>query len=255
MSLLRSIFLIVTSLLTSETKDTPSTPVQPTPTEPEPTPTDSTNAESTPSPETETPDLNLLPPPTYATRTATKALYKALREVLDYQVQTRKRERGWVLDVEEMGNLYQWTVRLTDLDESLPLQKDLRTKGPAVAERGITLEVRFGPDFPSTPPYIRVVTPRLLQFINGGGGHVTAGGSVCLNILTTTGWKKSYSLPSIFLEVRLAITSTDPRPARLDTHRGWDKPYTAQEAMQAFVRVARDHGWGVPRGWQGHFAK
>ncbi|KAJ3027161.1 hypothetical protein HK097_006221 [Rhizophlyctis rosea] len=151
-----------------------------------------------PAPEVQLPDFSLMPTPTYATRTATKALHNALKDVLEYQERTRKVERGWVVDLEGISNLYQWTVRLTDFEETLPLQMDMREKG--IADQGVVLEVRFGPDFPTTPPYIRVMRPRLLQFVNGGGGHVTAGGSICLEILTSTGWKKDYSLPSIFLE-------------------------------------------------------
>ncbi|TPX70178.1 hypothetical protein SpCBS45565_g01866 [Spizellomyces sp. 'palustris'] len=29
--------------------------------------------------------------------------------------------------------------------------------------------------------------------------------------------------------------------------------YSAKEAMQSYVRVANQHGWGVPRTWHGLF--
>lgn len=31
--------------------------------------------------------------------------------------------------------------------------------------------------YPFSPPFARIVTPRFLPFMNGGGGHITAGGA------------------------------------------------------------------------------
>lgn len=35
-------------------------------------------------------------------------------------------------------------------------------------------------------------------------------------------------------------------PARLDMRR-WDEPYTIHEAVEAYVRVARQHNWEIPK--------
>ncbi|KAJ3056080.1 hypothetical protein HK097_008208 [Rhizophlyctis rosea] len=194
--------------------------------------------------------LDLMPPPEYATPTATKALHKELRNLLKAQQSSQEKDRGWVLDVADVTNLYQWTVRLTHFEDSLPLQMDLKAKGPEAIKAGITLEVRFGPEFPMTPPYVRVIKPRFLQFMHGGGGHVTAGGSICMDLLTMGGWSPAYAMESVLLQIRMALTSLDPKPARLDTVRGWDVAYGTEEAISAFVRVAQQHGWAVPVGWE-----
>ncbi|KAJ3043340.1 hypothetical protein HDV00_005343 [Rhizophlyctis rosea] len=52
-------------------------------------------------------DLNMLPPPQYATASATKALYKELRSLLKIQETVKQEERGWVLDAANVTNLYQ----------------------------------------------------------------------------------------------------------------------------------------------------
>lgn len=49
------------------------------------------------------------------------------------------------------------------------------------------MEIRFGESFPLAPPFCRVVYPRFLPFIQGGGGHVTGGGSICMDLLTPDG--------------------------------------------------------------------
>ena len=51
--------------------------------------------------------------------------------------------------------------------------------------------------------------------------------------------------PLITIKIKMALSSTDPRPARLDPAR-FQMGYNAQEGMNAFVRVAGQHGWIVP---------
>lgn len=46
--------------------------------------------------------------------------------------------------------------------------------------KSILMEIRFGDSYPFSPPFFRVVHPRFLPFIHGGGGHVTGGGSICM---------------------------------------------------------------------------
>ena len=85
--------------------------------------------------------------------------------------------------------------------------------------------------------------------MHGGGGHVTAGGSICTALLTLgnskeNGWSPANSMESVLLQVKMDLSSTDPRPGRLAPN--WNQPYSQEEAMHAYVRVARDHGWKVP---------
>ncbi|KAI8817525.1 uncharacterized protein EV422DRAFT_604123 [Fimicolochytrium jonesii] len=196
-------------------------------------------------------DLAVLPQPSWSTPHATRSLQKDLLRISKLQERTTAEERGWTVDLTNLANLYRWQVRITHFDKKLPIAKDLKQK--RLADVGIVLEVQFGPEHPATPPYVRVRRPRLMQFCNGGGGHVTAGGSICDELLSGDGWTPSMPLENLFVITRLALNSTEPRPARLDPRR-WNMGYTAQEAMSAYIRVARDHGWRVPTGWQQWFA-
>jgi ubiquitin-conjugating enzyme E2 Q len=109
----------------------------------------------------------------------------------------------------------------------------------------LLMEIRFSDNFPLSPPFFRIVHPRFLPFIRGGGGHVTGGGSICMNLLTSDGWSPAYQIEAVLLQIRLAISNLDPRPARLDPHR-WNEPYTMSEAIEGFKRAASTHGWKVP---------
>lgn len=53
-------------------------------------------------------------------------------------------------------------------------------------------------------------------------------------------------MESVIIQVRMAITSLDPRPARLSSRGSID--YNIGEAIEAYERAARIHGWSIPPG-------
>ncbi len=191
-------------------------------------------------------DLSSLPrlkPPSFATDAATRSLSRELVRLQMIQANTPLHELGWYMNFDEVTNLYQWIVELHSFDSTLPLAQDMKSAGV----KSIVLELRFGADFPFSPPFVRVVRPRFLPFLEGGGGHVTAGGAMCMELLTSSGWSPVNAMESLFLQVRLALCSLEPRPARL-AHGGMGGrfDYGVGEAVEAYVRAAKMHGWAVP---------
>ncbi|KAI4136626.1 MAG: hypothetical protein LQ341_005522 [Variospora aurantia] len=184
--------------------------------------------------------LQLLKPPTYATSTGTKALQRELNTTLKTQDSRPAHELGWYINRELINNMYQWIIELHSFEPHLPLAKDLKAKGLT----SVVMEVRFGKEYPMTPPFARIVRPRFLSFQSGGGGHVTAGGALCMELLTNSGWSAVSNMESVLLQVRLALSSTDPRPARLE--QGPVKDYGVGEAIEAYVRACQAHGWQIP---------
>ena len=186
--------------------------------------------------------LHRLPPPSFATDAATKSLSRELKRLQAVQAKTPLHELGWYMDFDAVNNLFQWVVQLHTFDGALPLAQDMKKAGIT----SVVLELRFGPDYPFSPPFVRVVRPRFLPFVEGGGGHVTAGGAMCMELLTASGWSPANSVESVLLQVRFALCSLDPKPARLDGRTRHD--YGVGEARDAFVRAAATHGWKVPEG-------
>ena len=184
--------------------------------------------------------LKLLGAPEYATPIATKTIQRRLQEVLRVQDREPLHELGWYIDKELINNMYQWIVELHSFDPKLPLAKDMKKHRLT----SIVLELRFPPDFPLSPPFVRVIRPRFLSFRQGGGGHVTVGGAMCMELLTNTGWSPVSSIESVLLQVRMAIMNTEPQPARLDGSGKGE--YSVGEAIEAYVRVCNLHGWKVP---------
>jgi ubiquitin-conjugating enzyme E2 Q len=188
--------------------------------------------------------LPTLKEPEYATPVATKALNRALKDVLEVQKNTPLHDLGWYIDVNLIDNVYQWIVELHSFDPELPLAKDMKSAGVT----SVVMEIRFPADYPFSPPFLRVIRPRFLPFTQGGGGHVTSGGAMCMELLTTSGWSAVSSIEGILLQVRLAMANLEPKPARLEglgQHRGCSD-YAVGEAMTAYIRACQTHGWTVP---------
>lgn len=96
------------------------------------------------------------------------------------------------------------------------------------------LEVLFPEDFPTGPPFIRVVYPRFHQYT----GHITIGGSLCVQELTRSGWKPEFDLFSFIIMLRDLLVDGG---ALIDLDGAFE--YTEEEARAAFIRVAEAHGW------------
>ena len=185
----------------------------------------------------------MLDPPSYATPIATKTLQRNLKEILEVQKKVPLHELGWYIDATLIDNFYQWIVELHSFDHALPLAKDMKTAGIT----SVVLEIRFGKDYPHSPPFVRVIRPRFLPFMQGGGGHVTGGGAMCMELLTNSGWSAVSSIESVLLQVRMAIMNLEPKPAKLlTTNSKSQTDYGIFEAVEAYRRVCAHHGWAVP---------
>ncbi|RYP53469.1 hypothetical protein DL769_010514 [Monosporascus sp. CRB-8-3] len=194
-------------------------------------------------------DISTLPqpkPPSYATEQAQRAIGRELKRLQQIQSSTPLCELGWYIDFDNISNMFQLIVELHSFNLSLPLGQDMKTAGV----NSIVLEMRFGREYPMSPPFVRVIRPRFLPFQDGGGGHVTGGGAMCMELLTATGWSPANSLEAVLLQVRLALCSLDPKPARLHSvalpYGGAGRDYGVDEAFNAFANAASAHRWRIP---------
>ncbi|XP_006819488.2 ubiquitin-conjugating enzyme E2Q-like protein 1 [Saccoglossus kowalevskii] len=95
--------------------------------------------------------------------------------------------------------------------------------------------MKFPKDYPMSPPFVRVISPRF-KFLTG---HITIGGSICMQLLTKSGWRPANDIESILIQIRCEIMS-DPN-AQLDYDA--DKEYDEVAARQAFERMVMRYGW------------
>merc|ERR1712032_576420 len=94
----------------------------------------------------------------------------------------------------------------------------------------VVMDVLFPDTYPMSPPFIRVVRPRFQMHT----GHITIGGSICMQLLTPSGWLPSVSLENVFVCIRSEMIEGG---GHLDFANGL-KDYTPAEAKEAFNRVA-----------------
>jgi len=142
---------------------------------------------------------------------------------------------GLEIEVDD-DNFYKWRVKMFNFDEETKLAKDLIKYSKLRDGRDhVLVEVLFPKSYPLDPPYMRVVYPRFIQYT----AHVTIGGSICVEDLTRTGWKKENEMEPFLIMIRHLLVEgkaeIDFRLAKQD--------YTEAEAKQAFIRVAQFHGW------------
>jgi ubiquitin-conjugating enzyme E2 Q len=190
--------------------------------------------------------LPMMQEPQYATPSATMRLNRELQTVLKVQASTPSHELGWYINSDLISNVYQWIVELHSFPAELPLAQDMKKAGMT----SIVLEIRFGKDYPMSPPFVRIIRPRFLPFTQGGGGHVTGGGAMCMELLTNSGWSAVSSIEGVLLQVRLAIQNLEPKPARLlstTKNLNYNPDYSTGEAIDAYKRACMAHGWEIPK--------
>jgi ubiquitin-conjugating enzyme E2 Q len=192
--------------------------------------------------------LPRFPPPENASPSATKQLLQRFMALKKVQDSKPPATLGWYVDpqqFESSPNFFQWIVELHTFDPNTPLSKDMKQAGI----KSLVLEFRFPDNFPFAPPFVRVIRPRLLPFNQGGGGHVTVGGSLCMQLLTNDGWLATMDMESVLVSIRHELLDPEPHPARLDTN-GRKQDYGIGEAVEGYIRACASHGWKVPPGFR-----
>lgn len=136
-------------------------------------------------------------------------------------------------------SLYHWTVKMHSdgFPEDCALRKELRQFGARhpSGESAVVMDVQFPSTYPMSPPFIRVVRPRFQMHT----GHITIGGSVCMQLLTPSGWLPSVSLENVFVSIRSEMIEGG---GQLDLENS-GRDYSMGEAREAFNRVAQRYGW------------
>eukprot|EP01105_Mastigella_eilhardi_P011410 TRINITY_DN2630_c0_g2_i1.p1 TRINITY_DN2630_c0_g2~~TRINITY_DN2630_c0_g2_i1.p1 ORF type:complete len:325 (-),score=104.58 TRINITY_DN2630_c0_g2_i1:165-1091(-) len=164
-------------------------------------------------------------PPQQSSRNATKRLMDELRHITTSQPE----KNGYSVEIVK-ENLYLWKVAFFDFDKTEPIAKDMA----AMHVKEIVLHIVFPTNYPYSPPFVRVIRPRFAFHT----GHVTIGGSICMELLTNKGWSAENTVEAVCMSMRSSFLAGS---ARLDLHNRTD--YTEREAKDAFDRLVREHGW------------
>lgn len=141
-------------------------------------------------------------------------------------------------------NIYKWMIKIYRVDKDSMLYKDMQKYNIEYIE----LECTFPENYPLYPPFIRVINPRFQPFT----GHVTSGGSICLELLcvgTQNGWSSTMSMESVIISIMANLvdknnTGYGNGEGRIQQDvRKRFQPYSVEEAKESFLRIARRYGW------------
>ena len=99
----------------------------------------------------------------------------------------------------------------------------------------IELEITFPEGYPIDPPFPRVLYPRFQSLT----GHITAGGSICMEAISTSGWVPTTNMEALIMQIKLVLG--DGKASIDETAIG--TRYGMAEAQDAFKRAMAVHGW------------
>lgn len=116
--------------------------------------------------------------------TASDRLMKELREI--YRSQNYK-SGVFTVDLEK-DSLYEWNVKLFKVDSDSQLATDIKQMQAATKQDFLLFHFVFKDSFPFEPPFVRLVSPSILN------GFVLSGGALCMEILTKSGWSSACNL-------------------------------------------------------------
>ena len=167
--------------------------------------------------------------------TATRKLTQDFKTLV--KLMNADKLNGIEVSIPDESNGYHWLAEFraplgTSLHNALASYAKKYGRKPVVE-----LEMLFDGEYPFSPPFVRVLRPRF----SPRSGHVTIGGSICIELLTRSGWSPSYSIETLLVQL-VALICSDEARAELDRFSA-DRPYGIAEARAAFARVAADHGW------------
>jgi hypothetical protein len=145
-------------------------------------------------------------------------------------------------DLPDEDNINKWLVSVsrkaffdTDPSVALSAQTPLYQDMVACSVEYINFEITLPDDYPLSPPFIRIITPRFVHLT----GHITIGGSICSELLMKQNWVPTLSILKVMI---IVCHNMVDGVARLDRGPGLLRPYTFTEAESAYNRMIRTHG-------------
>jgi len=162
----------------------------------------------------------------------TKAYNRRL--MIEYKQLMKKTasELGFTIKLAEEDNLRVWTICISAANLGNP---SLEAQMQKLNIPALELEISFPDTYPIEPPFPRVIYPRFQSLT----GHITAGGSICMEAISRSGWVPTTNMESLITQIKLVLADGD---ARIDESHSSSR-YGMAEAKEAFLRAMATHGW------------
>lgn len=156
-----------------------------------------------------------------------KCIEKIIRE---YRQLNKLPDKPFRLAVDP-DNIFEWSIYYGTFDNKYLIAQDMKKFNI----KEIQIEIKFPPNYPFSPPFVRVVLPRFKHLT----GHVLSSGAFCNELLTEKGWSPVCTIEMLIIQLMSEIIEGN---GRVDEHM-FNIPYSFDEAKAGFLRVAKQHGW------------
>lgn len=130
-------------------------------------------------------------------------------------------------------SLFDWNVKLHQVDKDSVLWQDMKETNTEF----ILLNLTFPDNFPFSPPFMRVLSPRLEN------GYVLDGGAICMELLTPRGWSSAYTVEAVMRQFAASLVKGQVRRAGARGGQGARGP--AWPRREPGTRLRRAHAPGV----------
>lgn len=136
------------------------------------------------------PSLQPLMPPNrqHCTQVRSRRLMKELQDI-------RKLSDHFISVELVDDSLFDWNVKLHQVDKDSTLWQDMKETNTEY----ILLNLTFPDNFPFSPPFMRVLSPRLEN------GYVLDGGAICMELLTPRGWSSAYTVEAVMRQFAASL--------------------------------------------------
>ncbi|XP_040288292.1 ubiquitin-conjugating enzyme E2Q-like protein 1 [Bufo bufo] len=134
-------------------------------------------------------------------------------------------------------SLFDWNVKLHQVDKDSTLWQDMKETNTEY----ILLNLTFPDNFPFSPPFMRVLSPRLEN------GYVLDGGAICMELLTPRGWSSAYTVEAVMRQFAASLVKGQGRICRKAGKS--KKAFSRKEAEATFKSLVKTHekyGWVTP---------
>lgn len=139
---------------------------------------------------------------------------------------------GYTFNLKIEDNLTIWIIDLQKVDnEKLQLQMQ-KLNIPH-----ITIEIEFKPGYPHKPPFVRILNPRFKQ----NTGHITLGGSICMELLSNQGWNPIMTIDSLINQIKLVMCDGAAEIDEINFKN--NSTYNYENAIEAHKRAMETHRW------------
>lgn len=156
-----------------------------------------------------------------------KSIEKIVRE---YRLLQKSKTKTFRIDVDP-NNIFEWKIFFGDFDQKYVIAQDMKKFNI----KEIELELQFPPNYPFSPPFVRVVRPIFKHLT----GHVLKTGAFCNELLTEKGWAPTCTIELLVIQLMSEIIEGG---GRIDEHN-YHRSYPSDDARRDFIRVAKAHGW------------